>query len=88
MNLSHFQQAIWHGRGSDAGPGEAGDHGREIVAPVEAVFEPGEVARHVPGADGPAGSGNGGLDVAESGVGRDTTSQIASADQMTALDLK
>ena len=68
MNLSQFEKTIRHGRGSDAGPGEAGDHGREIVAPVEAVFELGEVARHVLGADGPVGSGDGGLDVAESGI--------------------
>lgn len=68
MNLSQFEKTIRHGRGSDAGPSQAGDHGREIVAPVEAVFELGKVARHMLGADGPVGSGNGGLDIAESGV--------------------
>lgn len=50
MNLSQFQKAVGHGRGSDAGPGQAGDHGRESVAPVEAVFELGEVSWHVFGA--------------------------------------
>ena len=68
MNLSQFQQAVGHGRCSDAGPGQAGDHGCEIVAPVEAIFELGEVSWHVFGADGPVGAGDGGLDVAKSGV--------------------
>ena len=68
MNLSQFQQALGHGRGSDAGPGQAWDHGCEIVAPVEAVFELGEVAGHVFCADRAVGSGDGGLDVAEGGV--------------------
>ena len=68
MNLSQFQEAIGHGRGSDAGPCKARDHGPEVVAAVEAVFELGEGARHVFGADGPVGAGDGGLDVAESGV--------------------
>ena len=68
MSLSQFEQAIGHGRGSSTGPDEARDHGREIVAPVEAVLELGEVAWHVLGADGSPGSGDGGLDVAERGV--------------------
>ena len=67
MNLSQFQQAAGHGRVLDAGPGQAGDHGREIVAAVEAVFELGEVSWHVFGADGPVGAGDGGLDVAKGG---------------------
>ena len=66
MNLSQFQQVVGHRRGSDAGPGQAGDHGREVVAPVEAVFELGEVSWHVFGADGSVGAGDGGLDVAKS----------------------
>jgi len=68
MNLIQFQQAIRHWRGSDAGPGQARYDGGKIVAPVEAVFELGEVSRHVFWADRPVGSGDGGLDVAESGV--------------------
>ena len=68
MNLSQFQQVVGHRRGSDAGPGQAGDHGREVVAPVEAIFELGEVSWHVFGADGPVGADDGGLDVAKSGV--------------------
>jgi hypothetical protein len=68
MNLSQFQQAIGHGLGSDAGPGQAWDDGREIVAPIEAVFELGKVAGHVLWADRAVGSGDRGLDVAEGGV--------------------
>ena len=68
MNLSQFQQAVRHRRGSDAGLGQAEDHGREIVAPVEAVFELGEVSWHVFGADRPVGACDGGLDVAKSGA--------------------
>src|SRR4051812_8355475 len=45
MNLSQFQEPIRHGRGPHAGPAQARDHGGEIVLPVEAVFELGEVAR-------------------------------------------
>ena len=68
MNLSQFQQAVGHRWGSNAGPGQAGDHGREIVAAIEAVFELGEVSWDVFGADGPVGAGDGSLDVAKSGV--------------------
>ena len=46
MNLIQFQQAIRHWRGSDAGPGQARYDGGKIVAPVEAVFELGEVTLH------------------------------------------
>jgi hypothetical protein len=45
------------------------DHGREIVSSVEAVLEFGEVARDVLTIDSTVGSCNGGLDVAERGVG-------------------
>src|SRR3954471_16906774 len=45
MNLSQFEEPIRHGRGPHAGPAQARDHGGEIVSPVEAVFELGEVAR-------------------------------------------
>jgi hypothetical protein len=71
MNLSQFQQAIWHGRRSDAGLDQARDDGCEIVALVETAFKLGEVSRHVLWADGPVGSGDGGLDIAESGVDPD-----------------
>src|SRR5512147_2483465 len=68
MSLSQFEETVWHGRGSDGGPAEAGHHGGEIVAPIEAVRELGQVARDVLLADRPIGGGNGGLDVAERGV--------------------
>src|SRR4051795_7657098 len=51
------------------GPTEAGDHGGQIVAAVEAVLELGEVARDVFVADGVEGAGQTGLEVAEQGVG-------------------
>ena len=68
MSLSQFEEAVWHWRGSDGGPAEAWHHGGEIVAPVEAVLELGQVAGDVLLADGPVGGGDGGLDVAEGGV--------------------
>src|SRR5512134_3786932 len=68
MNLSQFEEAVGHWRGSDGGPAEAGHHGGEIVAPVEAVFELDQVAGDVFLADCPVGGGDGGLDVAERGV--------------------
>src|SRR3954464_1184226 len=51
------------------GPAETGDHGRQIVAAVEAVLELGEIARDVLVADGVEGAGQTGLEVAEQGVG-------------------
>src|SRR5665648_143519 len=65
MNLSQFEEAVWHWRCSDGGPPEAGHHGGEIVAPIEAVFELGQVAGDVFLADGAVCAGDGGLDVAE-----------------------
>ena len=50
-------------------PSESRDHGREIVSSVEVVFEFGEVARNMLAVDGTIGSCDGGLDVAERGVG-------------------
>src|SRR3954454_5553251 len=68
MSLSQLQQAVWHRRGAQGGPPEARQHGREVVAPVEAVLELGEVARHVLLPDGAVGAGDRRLDVAEGGV--------------------
>src|SRR4051794_41896685 len=51
------------------GPTEAGDHGGQIVAAVEAVLELGQIAWHVLVADGVEGAGQTGLEVAEQGVG-------------------
>src|SRR5512134_1890596 len=68
MSLSQFEEAVGHWRSSDGGPAEAGHHGGEIVAPIEAVREFGQVAGDVLLADGPVGGGDGGLDVAERGI--------------------
>jgi len=63
VSLSQFEEAVGHWRASSGSPSEAGHHGGETVAPVEAIFELGQVARDL--ADGPVGGGDGGLDVAE-----------------------
>src|SRR5512147_1016577 len=68
MSLSQFEETVWHWRGLYGGPAEAWHHGGEIIAPIEAVLELGQVARDVLLADRPVGGGNGGLDVAERGV--------------------
>src|SRR5512147_3347288 len=68
MTLSQFEEAVWHWRGSDGGPAEAWHHGGEIIAPIEAVRELGQVAGDVFLANRPVGGGDGGLDVAERGV--------------------
>src|ERR1700692_5072581 len=68
MILRQFEEAIWHRRGSDGGEAEPWHHGGEIVSPVEAVFEFGEVAGHVLVTDGAVSASDGALDVAEGGV--------------------
>src|ERR1700722_3646150 len=65
MNLSQFEEAVGHRRGADPGPNEAWYHGCEIVSPVEAVFELGEVARYMLAADGTVGSDDRRLDVTQ-----------------------
>jgi hypothetical protein len=65
MKLSQFEEAVGHRRGADPGPNEAWHHGSEIVAPVEAVFELGEVAWYMLAADGAVGSDDRRLDVAQ-----------------------
>ncbi len=69
MNLSHFEQAVWHRWRPHSCPCETGDHGGEIVSPVEAVVELIEVARHMLTADRPISAGDRRLDVAEGCVG-------------------
>ena len=77
MNLSQLEQPVGHWRGSHDGRCQARDHCGEIVSPVEAVFEFGEVARDMLAADGAVGSDNCGLDIAEGGIdpaeGRDSS---------------
>src|SRR5512147_2882386 len=68
MRLSQFEEPVRHWRGSDGGPAEAGHHGGEIVAPIEAVRELGQIAGDVLVADRPIGTDDRRLDVAERGV--------------------
>jgi hypothetical protein len=63
-DVGQLEQPGRHGRSPDGSPGEPRHHGREIVSPVEAVFELGEVAQHVLLIDCPVGSSNGGFDIA------------------------
>ena len=57
MSLSQFEEAVRHRRGADGGPAEAGEHGGEVVAAVEAVLELGQIARDVLVADRENGGG-------------------------------
>jgi hypothetical protein len=68
MSLSQFEEAVWHRRGSNCDVAELRHHGGEIVSPVEAVFEFGEVAGDMLVADGAVSASDGALDVAEGGV--------------------
>ena len=62
MILRQFEEAVWHRWGSDCDEAKPWNQDGEIVSPVEAVFEFGEVARHVLAVDGAVGSCDGGLD--------------------------
>src|SRR3954469_21252844 len=64
-NFSQLEQPIGHWRRADGNPCEARDHGREVVSPIEAIFELGEVTRHVLLVDRAVGTDDGGLDVAQ-----------------------
>ena len=55
--FSQFNEAKRHWCGSNCGPSEVRDHSGELVSPVEAVFERGEVARYVLCVDGAIGCG-------------------------------
>src|SRR6267143_100771 len=68
MILSQFEEAIGHGWRSDVEVAEPRHHGGEIVAPVETVFEFGEVAGHMLVTDGAVSASDGALDVSEGGV--------------------
>src|SRR5882757_3150076 len=68
MILSQFEEAIGHGWRSDGEVAEPRHHGGEIVAPVETVFEFGEVAGHMLVTDGAVSASDGALDVSEDGV--------------------
>ena len=68
VNLGEFEESVRHWWGTEGGPGQARQHGGEVVSAVEAVLELGEVAWHVLLMDRPMGSHQGRLDVAEGGV--------------------
>src|SRR5512144_1317527 len=68
MRVSQFEEAVLHWRGSVGGLAAARHYGREIVVPIEAVRELGQVARAVLVADRPIGTDDRRLDVAERGV--------------------
>src|SRR3954454_16710559 len=62
-DLWQLEQAVGHRGRTQAGPGQARQHRGQAVAPVEAVFELGEVAWHVLGSDRAVGPNDGDLDV-------------------------
>src|SRR5258707_15075100 len=68
MILSQFEETVWHRRSTDGEVAEPRHHGGEIVAPVETVFEFGEVAGHMLVTDGAVSASDGALDVSEGGV--------------------
>src|ERR1700752_2690238 len=68
MNLSQFEEAVWHWRSSNCDVAEPRHHRSEIVSPVEPVFEFGEVAGYMLVADGAVSASDGALDVAEGRV--------------------
>src|SRR3954465_11671611 len=68
IDVWELEQPIGHGRGAHSRPGQARQHRGEVVAPVEAVFELGEIAGHVLRGDHSVGPDDGRLDVTERGV--------------------
>src|SRR5512133_2450272 len=68
MILSESEKAIGHWWSSEGDVGEPRHHGGEIVAPVEPVFEFGEVAGHMLVMDGTVGASDGAFDVSEGGI--------------------
>src|SRR5260370_3081617 len=68
MILSQFEEAIGHGWSSNGDVAEPRHHGGEIVAPVETVFEFGEVAGHMLVTDGTVSASDGAFDVSEGSV--------------------
>src|SRR5262252_8505306 len=68
MILSQSEKAIGHWWSSEGDVAEPRHHGGEIVAPVEPVFEFGEVAGHMLVMDGTVGASDGAFDVSEGGI--------------------
>src|SRR5207237_10672400 len=70
MILSQSEEAVGHWWSSEGDIGEPRHHRGEIVAPIEAVFEFGEVAGHMLVTDGAVGASEGALDDSEGSVYR------------------
>src|SRR5437667_5188634 len=68
MILSQSEEAVGHWWSPEGDIGEPRHHRGEIVAPIEAVFEFGEVAGHMLVTDGTVGASDGALDVSEGRV--------------------
>src|SRR6267142_3795256 len=68
MILSESEEAVGHWWSSEGDEGEPRHHRGEIVAPVEAVFEFGEVAGHMLVTNGTVGARDGAFDVSEGRV--------------------
>src|SRR5437762_13888667 len=80
MILSQSEEAVGHWWSSEGDIGEPRHHRGEIVAPIEAVFEFGEVAGHMLVTDGTVGASDGALDVSEGRVDRIHPARAAAAD--------
>src|SRR5215813_3703200 len=68
MILSQSEEAVGHWWSSEGDVGEPRHHRSEIVAPVEPVFEFGELAGYMLVTDGTVGASDGALDVSEGRV--------------------
>ena len=68
MILSQSEKAIGHWWSSEGDVGEPRHHGGEIIAPIEPVFEFGEVAGHMLVMDGTVGASDCAFDVSEGGI--------------------
>jgi hypothetical protein len=65
IDFGQFEEPVGHRWGSNGGSGEARHHCGEIVAPVEPIFELGQITRHVLLVVSPVGSNNGGLSISQ-----------------------
>jgi hypothetical protein len=63
IDIIQLEQPVGHWRGTDACPKQPRHHRGEIVSPIEAVFERGEITRHMLLIDRPVGPGHRGLDI-------------------------
>src|SRR5438105_3565148 len=68
MILSQSEEAVGHWWSSEGDVGDPRHHRGEIVAPVEPVFEFGEVTGHMLVTDGTVGASDRALDVSEGSV--------------------